>query len=635
MRLVFDIETNGFLDVLDQAHCIGVIDVDSGVEHSLDPSQLGAALVILNRATELIGHNILSFDLPALLKVFGWAPGPEVKITDTLVWSRVAFSDLKNADIPRFKKWKTYEQKVRFQPGLKAPPEFPGDLVGKHSLLSWGRRLGGVQKGDYSEWCEAQGIDPWAQWRPEMQEYMMDDVRLNLELLKHLERQEVSPQALELEHRAQAACTAIENDGWPFDEKAAQELYATLAGIKERMALELRALFPPWKVPLPDMIPKRDNGPKGYLKGVPVKKWKMVEFNPGSRDQIADRLKDKYKWKPSVFTDGGAPKIDDEVLTGLPYPEAQELAKYFTIIKRLSQLATGDTAWLTKVTKGKIHGRYNPNGTVTGRASHFGPNVGQVPGVGAEYGRDCRALFGVLPGWYQVGADQQGLEARCLASYMRAFDGGAYEELLLNGDVHWANSKAIYNLDPGTVRDEKCAKHKLLRDTSKTIFYALLYGSGDPNLGTHLGGGAAEGAGIRKRLMVAFPALERLTNYVKKASKKGHLKGLDGRKIPVRTEHAALNSLLQSAGAILCKQWLADCRDALKALGLKQGWDGDFVMLGWIHDEIQFAFRDHVDFETVKAIIIKTGQDAGKPFPAWNCRLDVEAKRGLNWAECH
>ncbi len=547
---------------------------------------------------------------------------------------------------------------TEFMPILYIPPsplplEFPGQFVGLHSLEAYGYRMGAERKGDYSKEMKALGLDPWAEWRPEMHSYMIQDGVVNVALLKWLMSFGPTDQSIKLEMRVQLLCAQMERNGWPFDRKAAEELYADLSSERDRMARDLRDLFPPWTVQLEDFIPKRPNKTKGYLVGVPVPRFEEIEFNPNSRAHIELKLREKYDWKPTDFTAGGAATIDDDVLQSLPFPEAKQLATLFTIQKRIGQISEGNKAWLKYVTpEGMMHGRYSTNGCVTGRAAHYNPNVGQVPTVDKPYGRECRALFGVPKGWRQLGADQAGLELRCLGSFMAAFDGGKYIETVLHGDIHWENAKAIFALPDDLVRDDKNKQHKRWRNWAKTIIYAMLYGSGDANLGSIVGKGRKAGVTIRGRLMDKFPALKRLTAVVKgvkrgtrdkrtgliapqhTGAQRGWLKGLDGRKIPVRSDHAALNSLLQSAGAVICKQWIVDCEDALKASGLKHGWDGDFVFLGWIHDEIQLAVREGLE-DQVSAICIATARTAGEPFPSWNCPLDGDVKTGANWAECH
>jgi DNA polymerase I-like protein with 3'-5' exonuclease and polymerase domains len=310
--------------------------------------------------------------------------------------------------------------------------------------------------------------------------------------------------------------------------------------------------------------------------------------------------------------------------------------------------------------------------------THSDPNISQVPSVGADFGEECRALFTVPKGWRQIGADQAGLELRCLGSFLFAFDKGAYIQTVLYGDVHWENAKALFGLPDDLERDEENhPEHKKYRSVAKTFIYAFLYGSGDMNLG-YLAGVSDEearewsqdpehrkafmkmktdlfnrarkygdpqptkqqlrwaykGLLLRARFLAKFPALNKLIKAVKKAAKKGWLKGLDGRKLPVRSTHAALNTLLQSAGAVICKQWMADVEDALIGAGLKHGWDGDFVVLGLIHDEMQFAVREGLE-DKVCQLVVEAARKAGDPFPTWRCPTDGDTKVGYNWAACH
>ena len=140
------------------------------------------------------------------------------------------------------------------------------------------------------------------------------------------------------------------------------------------------------------------------------------------------------------FTQNGEAKLDETTLAELPYPEAQKLARSFMLQKRIGQLATGRNAWLKLVgTDGKLRHTINPIGTVTSRASSHHPNLQQVPAVRAEFGRECRSLFGVSEGHVLVGADLSGLELRILASLLH--DGGAYAHEILQGDIHTKNQK--------------------------------------------------------------------------------------------------------------------------------------------------------------------------------------------------
>src|SRR5690606_27698447 len=250
-----------------------------------------------------------------------------------------------------------------------------------------------------------------------------------------------------------------------------------------------------------------------------------------------------------------------------------------TLFRSISQLAEGDQAWLKVERNGKIHGSVNPNGAVTGRATHAYPNVAQVPAVrkgkkdgetvilyGGEggYGWECRELFTVPDGWSLVGSDASGLELRCLAHFMARYDGGKYGKVLLEGDIRSENQKAA-------------GLHT--RDNAKTFIYAFLYGAGDAKIGKIVKKGPADGKRLKAKFLAKTPALKRLIEAVRNAAKRGYLIGLDGRQLHVRSAHAALNTLLQSAGALVCKKWLVMVEEELQARGLKHGWDGDYAFV--------------------------------------------------------
>jgi DNA polymerase I-like protein with 3'-5' exonuclease and polymerase domains len=400
-----------------------------------------------------------------------------------------------------------------------------------------------------------------------------------------------------------------------------------------------------------EKVPKRSIHYKDPLKadtvkGRPYGKVKLQEFNPRSRAQIADRLQKVRGWEPQDFTDKGQIKIDETVLKKLPYPEAQQLAEYFLLDKRLGQLATGDQAWLAVVESGHIHGYINPNGAVTGRATHAFPNVAQVPGNEAEYGEECRQLFGVHhhPGWKLLGTDQDSLELRCLAGYMTLYDGGDYQETILSGskdagtDIHSLNCKAL-GMDP-TATYNIYGSEKTGRAIAKTWFYAFIYGAGNYKLGLILGitgtskKSSSQGKKSRDTFLKNLPALGELTDKVgKRAEKRGYLKGQDGRRLHVRSTHAALNTLLQSAGAIFCKKWLVFLDQMLREKGLVHGWHGHYAMCAWIHDELQIAVREGYE-EIVGNAAIEAAEAVGRHY-AFKCPLTADYDLGHTWAETH
>ena len=557
MRLVADIETNGFLDNVTVVHCIAAKDIDSGTVHTFHGPTIEEGVRFLQGADLLIFHNGISYDIPVLKKLYPWFDVEQSKVLDTLVLARLIYTNVKDIDM-----------------GLLKKQRLPGRLFGSHSLEAYGYRLG-LMKGEYADdFKKAAGDsyqpgDEWKEFSQAMLDYNVQDVEVTEALFLKLEGKQYSPMAIQLEHEVQWLMAQQVRNGFPFNESKAAVLYSTLSQRRADLERELKDFFGSWEVKLPDFIPKRDNKARGYKAGVPVPRSKILEFNPGSRDHIADRLQTLYGWKPEKFTDGGKPMVDESVLSGLDYPPCKLLTEYLLVAKRIAQLAEGDQAWLKLVKKGRIHGSINPNGAVTGRATHAYPNIAQVPSSSSPYGHECRELFEIPAGWAAlVGADASGLELRCLAHFMAKWDGGTYSEVLLNGDIHTANQEAA---------------GLPTRNMAKSFIYSFLYGAGNAKIGSIVGGTDDDGDKLKKKFLKSLPALGKLVEAVKESAKKGYLKGLDGRHLHVRSAHAALNTLLQSAGALVCKKWLVILEEELQARGLKHGWDGDYAFSAWVH----------------------------------------------------
>ena len=369
-------------------------------------------------------------------------------------------------------------------------------------------------------------------------------------------------------------------------------------------------MFPP-KLERTPFIPKVNNKTRGYVKGKTFYKEKMITFNPSSRHHIADRLIERHNWKPEEYTNDGKPKLDETVLASLPYPEAKVLCEHFLLDKRIGQLATGAQAWLKNEVSGRIHGTCNTNSTVTARASHTNPNLGQVPSVTVPYGKECRRLFTVPERKKLVGIDISGLEVRLLAHFMSKFDEGEYAKVVLNGDIH-TETKELAGLDS--------------RDLAKRFYYCFLYGGGVKKIALVTGKSTKEAKKIRERFLNNLPALSKLLKQVQQAAERGYLIGLDKRQIKIRSVHAALNSLLQSAGAIVCKQWLVEFNKAVKEYS-------DVQQVVWVHDEIQVECPEDTA-EEIGKLAVESIKRTGKHF---NLRLPLtgEYKIGNNWSETH
>ncbi|MEL0013929.1 MAG: DNA polymerase [Rhodospirillales bacterium] len=569
MKYIWDIEADNLLDEVTQVWCHVFRNVETDEVHTFDPTQTQEALQFIDdNVTTLIGHNIIDYDLRVLSKLYNYTYTGEVQ--DTLVYSRTIWPDVKQID---FK--------------LHARGDFPTKLIGRHSLKAWGYRLGEL-KGDYSDNSEA-----FAQYTDEMLSYCIQDTAVTKKLYEKIVSKGFSEQALALETELHTLLLKQEEYGFPFDVKSAQSLYSTLAQRKMDIETELQDTFEPTVVELKT-------------------KTKTIPFNPASRQQIADRLM-KKGWKPEAFTDTGEPKVDETVLSSIDMPEARLLSEYLLLNKRIGQIATGKQAWLKMEKGGRIHGHVNHMGAVTSRCTHNNPNLAQVPSVGAEYGKDCRSLFHAPKGYSLLGADASGLELRCLAHYMAAYDDGSYAHEVVNGDIHTKNQEAA---------------GLPTRSNAKTFIYGFLYGSGDEKTGKIIGKGAKEGKAIKKKFLAKLPALKYLKDAVAKAAdNRGWVKGLDGRIIPIRHSHAALNTLLQSAGAIICKTWYVFMARAIKEANL------DAQIVAFIHDEVQLVVKEGQEDATGK-LIQQCMREVQGHFN-FRCQLDSEYKYGANWADTH
>ncbi len=585
-KLVFDIEADG-LDPT-QIWCVCAKYVGTPEVHTF--TDVATFKAFIKDVDEVIGHNVIGYDVPVLERLWD-IDFSNVKITDTLVLSR-----------------------------LSEPSK-----LGGHSLKKWGEYLQ-FPKDEYSD---------WSRLTPEMIEYCKQDVKVTeavyKTVLKDLEG--FSDVCVELEHKVTTIINQQQINGWLIDEREANVLHAELCERKQGLVDKVLETFKP----LPTFIklnllkhPMKANGQpsmayaKQMARGAHFndkREWGCIEypeFNLASRQQIV-RYLEHFGWTPTKFTDKGNAMVDESVLKGITnIPECVMIAEYFLISKREAMLRNilgkvGDDT--------RIHGYVNTNGAVTGRMTHSDPNMAQIPaskhddkgeliwGIEGGYGADFRNIFKAEEGYVIVGCDASGLELRMLAHYMN--DEG-YTNEILHGDIHTAN---------------QVAAGLQSRNQAKTFIYAFLYGAGDAKVGSIVNGGAKDGKRLKTKFLNNTPPLRDLRERVGKAAKRGYVKGLDGRKIWIRSEHAALNSLLQGAGAIVMKKALTILDDCATIAGL------DYKFVGNIHDEYQTeVLKEHADAFGVLAV--EAIREAGQAFEM-RCPLDGEYKVALTWAGTH
>lgn len=581
--LVADIETDGLSPSTIWTVCA------NGEEYR-EPSGFAAAVA---RAEEVWFHNGIAFDAPVLEGLWDVKIDPK-KLRDSMVCARLVD--------PSRTLWPRKSNK----------------------LEDWGEFLGHA-KPEHED---------WSRYSSEMRHRCMEDVAITtkvVELVKG-ELEQFSERSVELEHEVQYIIAQQIKNGWLLDQEKAFDLLGILMEERIWQERQCHETFVPIAVPVKEIQPKykKDGslsvvglkflGDDWVNVGGPLTRIEWQEFNLGSTKQIGERLQ-RAGWKPYKFTETGQPQVSDDVLENVDIPEAKLIARYLMLQKRIGQIQ----GWLDAVEDdGRVHGYVNSNGAVTGRMTHSNPNMANVTSGSKEFGHEMRACWTVPKGKRLVGCDASGLELRMLAHYMNDPE---YAREVVEGDVHWANTLALGLVPKGTARDKDNPEHEKARGVAKTFIYAFLYGAGDAKVGSIVSGSKREGAALKAKFLAAIPSLDRLIDRVKQASRRGWLKGLDGRRVYVRSQHAALNTLLQSAGAIVMKEALCYTNRYAKLNNL------DFLFVGNIHDEFQaeVAEKDAQTFGWIaEGSITAAGESLGLRVP-----LAGEYKIGSNWAETH
>ena len=569
-RIALDIETNLAHDVI---HVAVTKDVDTGETRVWKaPEGLQA---YLKDATLIIAHNGIFFDFPVLNRLWKTKIGRK-KGYDTLVVSR-----------------------------LLEPTREKG-----HSLDAWGEELG-VRKVNYK------AVWQWMMNRREEYEnecfdrpieglleyYCARDVSVLCSLFRRLvsdiDSKGFNDDSIVLEHSVAAIIAQQERNGFKLDIPYATMLLANIKGKLAEIDEQMQQRWPP-------VVKERYSEKTGKRL-----KDEVIVFNPGSRQQIGEKLKE-LGWKPKKFTETGQAIVDEAVLAKLKYPEAALINEYLMLQKRIAQIES----WIDAVSSdGRVHGKVITNGAVTGRMTHSKPNMAQIPNSGSAYGPDCRRCWIVEDGNVLVGADASGLELRMLAHYMQD---EKYVTTVVEGsskegtDVHTVNQKAA-GLET--------------RDQAKTFIYAFLYGAGASKIGSIVGGSAQTGQKLIDKFLQGTPALKRLREKVSQWAAKGYVPSLDGRKIWVRSEHAALNSLLQGAGAIVMKKALVILDEKLRNEGVFYKFTAN------VHDEWQIETKPEFA-ELVGKSAVQSIKEAGLAYNL-RCPLDGEYKIGTSWKETH
>lgn len=550
-----------------------------------------------------VGHNILRFDAPVLVRLASAILGHHNCI-DTLILSTL------------------------YSPSLQ----------GGHSLGAWGVTLG-FPKGDY---------DDWSRLTEEMVTYCHQDVlitaKLFVRLMKTLESIGFSERSIAIQHQFTVIIERQRQTGFKFDGERAKSLYTELRSIEKEIEDKVHEVFPPTleeygvykrayrkdgsfnaqyarhSAEFPEV---RLNSDGSYVV------HDYVPFNIGSPNQRTAKLL-QLGWEPEEFTErtpkggGGNPKPFDKgklspslekFVEENDAPTVRLIAQWMSINGRANMVKTWLDNWNEE--DGCIHGKLFVADTL--RLRHQAPNTANIPAVRADnkdrvlyrldgyFTYETRDLWVARRNRVLVGTDAAGLELRMLAHYLNRPD---FTKQVVEGDPHQYNADVV----------------GITRPQAKTLIYAIMYGAAAPKIAKTLGVSVKEGAKIRMMFLERL-GLKELIEEAQNEQAMGRVELLDGSRVICPSPHAALNYKLQGGGARVMAAGACILEESIRRHGL------DCLKVGDIHDEWQYDC-DPDDAEAQCLLSVRAIIRAGEALNL-NVPLDGEAKIGKTWAETH
>ena len=567
MTTVFDIETDGLLDVLTKIHVMSWSNDMGEVKHTHDYDEM--RYVLLNTET-LVGHNHIRFDIPAVEKVLGIKV--EARLIDTLALS-----------------WYLHHDRL------------------KHGLEGYGEEYG-VPK---------PVIKDWNTLTPEEYAHRCDeDVKINNRLWRDLDmklnRLYAEPEDKDrlIDYLSFKLDCAREQEAlqWKLDVPKAQAAYDEISLLKEEKVEQLAEAMPKRVLTRiatrPKVMHKKDgelssNGEKWEILcrqyKQPTTTMKFVvktgqeRGNPNSNEQVKDWLY-SLGWKPSTY------KFTRNKVTGDEKQIAQirnngELCQSVRSLGEVDpavDLLDGLTVLTHRAGILKSFLECHKDGwleagiaglTNTFRFKHYRPLV-NLPSVDKPYGDVIRGCLTCPEGYVLAGADMTSLEDTTKRHYMKPHDPDYVEAMSKEGfDPHLDLA-----LHAGVITQDDIDKHnsgerslKSLRKNYKVVNYSATYGVGAPKLARETGMTSKEA----KTLLMAFWSrnwsIERVANNLRTRELFGSMwlkNPVSGFWYSLRSEKDRFSTLNQGTGVFCFDTWVSICRSK----GIKS--------IGQFHDEV-------------------------------------------------
>jgi len=635
-RYVFDIECDGLLDEATKIWIAVVIDLDTKKEYIFSDytghdgdghvNSMAAFFPFIEEADELIGHNIISYDIPVLKKLADWEPDGKVRLVDTMLLSQMM-------DYKRF--------------GFG------------HSLERWGEYLGLHKK----------EIEDWSEWTDDKVERCLVDTRINLkvyhlleaEVKRKIQKKPCIKKSVSAEFATAEFFAKAKERGWLIDvrklKRTMKRMEDQLQAIRDIVEPQMLGRYKPkygyvthedgfgeeYKLGKTRKPVFKKNGeynshtanlfgiePQRGLSDRPIAgEYTPLEYHPpdiNSNDSLKQFLFAKG-WKP---LDWNVKKIGRQWVKTSPKLCEVSLAKLGRIGKYIDRYNTTSSrynilrGWYENLDENnRLHGDAFSIGTPTFRCRHKG--IVNVPSTEAVWGKAMRAIFIADPGNVIVGGDSAGNQARALCHDVNSED-FTRRRIGPGAEIHQDNADILSS-----------PEMKVERAQAKRWYYAWLFGAGAEKLSRYILGYNDKELGqeLSDRFLAANPELDdllkKLAAIYEKTLKinhgeKGYIPAIDGRKVYIDSKHKALNYRLQSTEAITCKAALLYAVRKLKEENIP------WWPLIFYHDELQIETPKEYG-QRVAEILEEAFREAPKWFGV-NI-MDGDSKVGRSWLQTH
>ena len=612
---VFDIETNGFLDVMTKIHVLAYQRED--MEEPVFTHDYDEMRKFFLTEDVVIGHNIIRFDNPAIEKLLGIKVNCQVIDTLGLSW---------------------YLNHERDRHGLEWYGEDYG--IPKPKVVDWDS----LTPEDYAHRC-------------------VEDVKINMRLWKNLNYKlgklysdEAGKQRLISYLNFKLECAALQEQmGWKLDVEKATRYAGQLTVMKEDKTHQLAQIMPKKinykKVSRPKLMYKKDgslssrgeawldllnqNGQRETTQTINVIASTEVA-NPGSTDQVKDWLwslgwqPETYKFTrnketgeekmiPQVRKDG---ELCNSVKKLIEVDSSVEVLEGLTVLTHRLGIFTGFLeSHRDCYLRASIAGLTN-----TLRFKHMKPLV-NLPGVDKVWGKEIRECLIAPDGYTLCGADMVSLEDTTKRHYMKPLDPDYVAEMSKEGfDPHLDLAKHAGVITQNDIDMHNSGERSLkaLRKNYKVVNYSATYGIGASKLARETGMSLSEAANLLEAFWSRNWSVEAVAKDLQVRDVNGSMwlkNPVSGFWYSLRSDKDRFSTLNQGTGVFCFDSWLAICiKNGIKAIGQ-------------FHDEVIALVPNGQEEET--ATIMKGAIQRLNTKLALNVPLDVDPQFGNNYAEIH